>query len=228
MLILSLPFMATVLDGLPRKSYVDAVISPGRSHGYNRSGTVTAKGKKGMLGFMTDFLNSNKRPEISTPYDPVHLTHVGFNFSTGEFTGLPKSGNNFYKTAGFPSPIRRRTRLLSWRSSSSTRKVVAMFGIRWATPLHREALNHHLSPARHNPPTLHGPSLVAFIPTVSWFLSFPISVLPDSQSPTHEQQSPAAVAERRLPASLTAWRRPRVRLHGDVKKRGKTKQITLT
>ncbi|KAI9615203.1 hypothetical protein H4Q26_011745 [Puccinia striiformis f. sp. tritici PST-130] len=28
--------------------------------------------------------------EVSAPYDPVHLTHVGFNSNTGEFTGLPK------------------------------------------------------------------------------------------------------------------------------------------
>jgi hypothetical protein len=27
-----------------------------------------------------------KKIEISTPYDPVHLTHVGFNSHTGEFT----------------------------------------------------------------------------------------------------------------------------------------------
>jgi p21-activated kinase 1 len=65
-----------------------------------RSGTVTAKGKKGMLGFMTDFLNSNKRPEISTPYDPVHLTHVGFNSSTGEFTGLPKEWQQLLQDSG--------------------------------------------------------------------------------------------------------------------------------
>jgi p21-activated kinase 1 len=32
--------------------------------------------------------NSSKKEkiEISTPYDPVHLTHVGFNYNTGEFT----------------------------------------------------------------------------------------------------------------------------------------------
>jgi p21-activated kinase 1 len=117
---------ATVLDGLPRESYVgDAqsfvtattatayVPSPQRSHHFHpppvdrmgtvsrsRSGTVTAKGKKGMLGFMTDFLNSNKRPEISTPYDPVHLTHVGFNSSTGEFTGLPKEWQQLLQDSG--------------------------------------------------------------------------------------------------------------------------------
>ncbi|KAI0272405.1 kinase-like domain-containing protein [Gloeopeniophorella convolvens] len=66
----------------------------------SRSGTVTAKGKKGMLGFMSDFLNSNKRPEISTPYDPVHLTHVGFNSSTGEFTGLPKEWQQLLQDSG--------------------------------------------------------------------------------------------------------------------------------
>jgi p21-activated kinase 1 len=56
---------------------------------HSRSATATVKGKKGVRGFMTDFLNSNKRRHISTPYDPVHLTHVGFNSSTREFTGLP-------------------------------------------------------------------------------------------------------------------------------------------
>jgi p21-activated kinase 1 len=39
---------------------------------------------------MTKFFNSNKRPEISIPYDPVHLVHSDFNPSTREFTGLPK------------------------------------------------------------------------------------------------------------------------------------------
>ena len=56
----------------------------------SRVGSVTTIGKKGMLGFMTDFLKSHKRPEISTPYDPVRLTHAIFDSSTGEFTGLPK------------------------------------------------------------------------------------------------------------------------------------------
>jgi p21-activated kinase 1 len=56
----------------------------------SRGGSITTKGKKGMLGIMTDFLKSHKRPEISRAYDPVHLTHIAFNSSTGEFTGLPK------------------------------------------------------------------------------------------------------------------------------------------
>ena len=64
-----------------------------------RSGTVN-KGKKGMLGFVSDLLGSNKRVEISTPYDPVHLTHVGFNTSTGEFTGLPKEWQQLLQESG--------------------------------------------------------------------------------------------------------------------------------
>jgi p21-activated kinase 1 len=64
-----------------------------------RSATVT-KGKKGMLGFVSDLLGSNKRMEISTPYDPVHLTHVGFNTSTGEFTGLPKEWQQLLQESG--------------------------------------------------------------------------------------------------------------------------------
>lgn len=49
---------------------------------------------------LPDFLSSSKRPEISTPYDPVHLTHVGFNSSTGEFTGLPKEWQQLLQESG--------------------------------------------------------------------------------------------------------------------------------
>ena len=62
--------------------------------------TGTTKNKKGMLGFVSDFLGSNKSVAISTPYDPVHLTHVGFNSSTGEFTGLPKEWQQLLQESG--------------------------------------------------------------------------------------------------------------------------------
>ena len=68
---------------------------------YPRSrSSTTAKSKKGMLGFMSGFLNQSKRLEISTPYDPVHLTHVGFNSSTSEFTGLPKEWQQLLQESG--------------------------------------------------------------------------------------------------------------------------------
>ncbi|KAK7025287.1 Non-specific serine/threonine protein kinase [Favolaschia claudopus] len=63
----------------------------------SRSGTASSKSKKSVLGL---FFSTQKRPEISTPYDPVHLTHVGFNSSTGEFTGLPKEWQQLLQDSG--------------------------------------------------------------------------------------------------------------------------------
>ena len=56
---------------------------------------------------MTNVMNANRVPstpqhrlEISTPYNAVHLTHVGFNYNTGEFTGLPKEWQRLLETSG--------------------------------------------------------------------------------------------------------------------------------
>ena len=56
---------------------------------------------------MTNVMNVNRVPstpqhrlEISTPYNAVHLTHVGFNYNTGEFTGLPKEWQRLLETSG--------------------------------------------------------------------------------------------------------------------------------
>ncbi|CAI2175069.1 6096_t:CDS:10 [Funneliformis geosporum] len=49
---------------------------------------------------ISDFLGPKKRVEISSPYDPVHLTHVGFNQETGEFTGLPKEWQTLLQESG--------------------------------------------------------------------------------------------------------------------------------
>ncbi|GAA5912300.1 uncharacterized protein JCM6883_003315 [Sporobolomyces salmoneus] len=67
------------------------------------SGTINGKEKKskGFSSFLADvFSGPNKKVEISTPYDPVHLTHVGFNSDTGEFTGLPKEWQQLLQNAG--------------------------------------------------------------------------------------------------------------------------------
>ena len=80
----------------------------------SRSGATTVKGKKGVLGFMTDFLGSNKRPEmpeITTPHDLVHLTHVDFDSSTGEFTGLPQEWKQVLQECGISKSDQERNRL---------------------------------------------------------------------------------------------------------------------
>ncbi|KAK8844042.1 hypothetical protein IAR55_006836 [Kwoniella newhampshirensis] len=59
--------------------------------GRNRSGTgKSSKDKKSVFGFMSDLLTISKPPVISTPYDPIHLTHVGFDYNTGQYTGMPQ------------------------------------------------------------------------------------------------------------------------------------------
>ena len=76
-----------------------------------RSATV-AKGKKGILrkkgilGFVLNLLGLNKRVGFSTPYDPIHLVHVRFNRSTGEFTGLPKEWKQLLRESGVLRPKR--------------------------------------------------------------------------------------------------------------------------
>ncbi|KAI8827058.1 kinase-like domain-containing protein [Fimicolochytrium jonesii] len=43
---------------------------------------------------------NDTRIEISSPYNPVHLTHVGYNQDTGEFTGLPREWQTLLQEAG--------------------------------------------------------------------------------------------------------------------------------
>lgn len=47
--------------------------------------TVLRK-KSGFSGFMTSLVGSQKKPTISAPENPVHVTHVGYDSSTGQFT----------------------------------------------------------------------------------------------------------------------------------------------
>jgi p21-activated kinase 1 len=67
------------------------------------SSTVTFKEKKGILGFMNglrksiDFCDSNKRLEVSAPYYPVHVQHVGFDSITGKLTILPGKRQEFFQ-----------------------------------------------------------------------------------------------------------------------------------
>ncbi|OMJ09942.1 Serine/threonine-protein kinase SMU1 [Smittium culicis] len=53
-----------------------------------------------IVSSMSDLLSGEKRSEISAPYNPIHLTHVGINNETGEFTGLPKEWSMLLREAG--------------------------------------------------------------------------------------------------------------------------------
>ncbi|WFD29037.1 non-specific serine/threonine protein kinase [Malassezia sp. CBS 17886] len=50
----------------------------------------------------------HKRLEISTPYDPVHVTHVGFDASRGEFTGLPREWQILLQHSGISRQEQQR------------------------------------------------------------------------------------------------------------------------
>ncbi|CAK7239822.1 MAG: signal transducing kinase of the PAK [Sporothrix thermara] len=56
--------------------------------------------KSGFSGFMTSLVGSPKKPLISAPENPVHLTHVGYDSSTGQFTGLPKDWQRLINESG--------------------------------------------------------------------------------------------------------------------------------
>ncbi len=38
--------------------------------------------------------------DISSPYNTKHITHVGFDENTGEFTGLPREWHTLLKSSG--------------------------------------------------------------------------------------------------------------------------------
>jgi p21-activated kinase 1 len=44
------------------------------------------KRKTGFTNFMTGLISTPRRPAISAPENPVHVTHVGYDQETGEFT----------------------------------------------------------------------------------------------------------------------------------------------
>ncbi|GAA5817361.1 hypothetical protein MFLAVUS_010905 [Mucor flavus] len=65
---------------------------------------------KGVLDKFVDMMSSNNNPmdmmvvsgpmDISSPYNTRHVTHVGFDANTGEFTGLPREWHTLLKSSG--------------------------------------------------------------------------------------------------------------------------------
>lgn len=68
------------------------------------SGSISSRKSRGFKGFintMSQLANgSSRKLEIGTPYDAVHVTHVGFDFDSGEFTGLPKEWQKLLAESG--------------------------------------------------------------------------------------------------------------------------------
>ncbi|KAI9887738.1 MAG: signal transducing kinase of the PAK [Watsoniomyces obsoletus] len=56
--------------------------------------------KSGFTNFMNSMLGSPRRINISHPENPVHVTHVGYDNETGQFTGLPKDWQRMLDESG--------------------------------------------------------------------------------------------------------------------------------
>ncbi|KAI1758097.1 hypothetical protein F4782DRAFT_524796 [Xylaria castorea] len=63
--------------------------------------------KSGFSGLMSTLVGSQKKPVISAPENPVHVTHVGYDSTTGQFTGLPKEWQRLINESGIPENAQR-------------------------------------------------------------------------------------------------------------------------
>lgn len=56
--------------------------------------------KTGLSSLMNSMLGSPRSIKISAPENPVHVTHVGYDNETGQFTGLPKEWQRMLQESG--------------------------------------------------------------------------------------------------------------------------------
>ncbi|KAJ4407914.1 signal transducing kinase of the PAK [Didymella pomorum] len=78
----------------PRNRYSD------EGDGVKRGNRESGKKKSTFSSFMSNMLGSPRRPTISTPTNPMHVTHVSIDNETGEFTGLPKEWQRMLQQNG--------------------------------------------------------------------------------------------------------------------------------
>ncbi|EMC99514.1 hypothetical protein BAUCODRAFT_571593 [Baudoinia panamericana UAMH 10762] len=72
----------------PARSDLSGLRSPRQRYSDEAKESKALKKKSGLSGFFN--LSTPRRPAISAPENPVHVTHVGYDQETGRFTGLPK------------------------------------------------------------------------------------------------------------------------------------------
>ncbi|KAJ6127197.1 hypothetical protein N7523_002809 [Penicillium sp. IBT 18751x] len=69
--------------------------------GNNGPPTRTGRSKKASFSsFVNSMLGSPRNMKISAPENPVHVTHVGYDNQTGQFTGLPKEWQRLLQENG--------------------------------------------------------------------------------------------------------------------------------
>ncbi|KAI9736535.1 MAG: signal transducing kinase of the PAK [Claussenomyces sp. TS43310] len=85
----------------PPRVAENQLISPKR---YSDEGkeprSASFRKKSGFSGFMNSLVGTKGRVNISAPENPVHVTHVGYDNQTGQFTGLPKEWQRMIESSG--------------------------------------------------------------------------------------------------------------------------------
>ncbi|KMU74242.1 signal transducing kinase of the PAK [Coccidioides immitis] len=61
---------------------------------------IGGRKKSGFSSFVNSMLGSPRNIKISAPENPVHVTHVGYDNETGQFTGLPKEWQRMLQESG--------------------------------------------------------------------------------------------------------------------------------
>lgn len=67
----------------------DGLMSPKRFSDEAKDKPPNSRKKSGFSGFVNSLVGSQKKPIISAPENPVHVTHVGYDSTTGQFTVSP-------------------------------------------------------------------------------------------------------------------------------------------
>ncbi|PHH55272.1 Serine/threonine-protein kinase MST20 [Ceratocystis fimbriata CBS 114723] len=74
----------------------------------NGSGRPTVmRMRSGFSGFVNGLVGNTKKPLISAPENPVHVTHVGYDSNSGQFTGLPKEWQRLINESGISEKERQ-------------------------------------------------------------------------------------------------------------------------
>ncbi|KAL9045137.1 MAG: hypothetical protein Q9214_001783 [Letrouitia sp. 1 TL-2023] len=76
------------IDITPPRS--DTGLSASKRYSDEAKNSAPWRKKSGFSGFVSSVLGSPRNVKISAPANPLHVTHVGFDNETGQFTGLPK------------------------------------------------------------------------------------------------------------------------------------------
>ncbi|EEH46272.2 STE/STE20/PAKA protein kinase, partial [Paracoccidioides brasiliensis Pb18] len=75
-------------------------VAAGAGSGGGGSRLSLSRRKAGFSNFMNTMLGCPRNIKISAPENPVHVTHVGYDNETGQFTGLPKDWQRMLQESG--------------------------------------------------------------------------------------------------------------------------------